>query len=84
MATRPSTHTDTSPTPSACHRPASLRTSAVDGGNVAYFELVLGAEHFFGERLSVAGHVTLSVELGKSPERGMDSGSWGGSFHYYF
>ena len=61
-----------------------LRTSAVDGGNVAYFELVLGAEHFFGERLSVAGHVTLSVELGKSPERGMDSGSWGGSFHYYF
>lgn len=61
-----------------------FRKSKVDGGQAVYLDLVLGAEHFFGERLSIAGQVTVSIELGKDPTRSMDSAAWGGSFHYYF
>jgi len=63
---------------------SSVFRSDVDDDNEAYLDLVLGAEHFFGERLSVAGHVTVSVELGSSSDRDVGSSAWGGSFHYYF
>jgi len=61
-----------------------LRQSKEQGGNAAFFQVILGAQHFLGEAFSVAGEVAASIELGRSPTRGLLSGVWGASFHFYF
>jgi len=61
-----------------------LRRSAVDDGNLAFFDAGLGAEYFISDELGLAAHTTLSVELGASPDRTLSTASFGASFHFYF